>query len=303
MGWKTFFSFIFFLMVIFLLVLYWFIPFDNLEFGLKPKNSNFNINSSNSSNMQFYPNMRYSDSKISYKIENCTLQKKQDMEQAFEILSNQTLLNFYRISSDPEISVYCDSRNRIEKGLFIAGEGGPTNISLTNNFNVILNGQILLIKDSQCAQPNIALHELLHTLGFAHSSNPNNIMYAVSKCKQTIGLDIIEMINFLYSYPSYPDLTIENISAVMSGRSLDAKLNIKNYGLKDSEDFKILIYADEKLLKEIEMEPLEIGYGRIVSLEKILVTKIKIDQLRFLIKYDFEELDKEDNSVVLEIKK
>jgi len=74
--------------------------------------------------------MRYPNSKISYKIYDCPLQKKDNMKRAFEMISNKTILDFYSINSNEEISVTCDSKNKIEEGLFIAGEGGPTNMSI-----------------------------------------------------------------------------------------------------------------------------------------------------------------------------
>jgi len=217
MGWKIFFSFIFILFTISLLILYWFVPFKITEFGMKYGNSNFSLNNE-SGNMQFYPNMRYPNPKISYQIYDCPLQKEDNMEWAFEILSDMSILSFYPVNYNEEISVTCDSKNKIEEGLFIAGEGGPTNISKAGKFNVIFHGGILLIRESKCEKPNIAIHELLHSLGFNHSSNPNNIMYYISGCGQTIGEDIPELINELYSIPSYPDLSFENVSAVMHGR-------------------------------------------------------------------------------------
>ncbi len=275
MGLKIFLSFLFFIFCIGSLIVYWFIPFGTIEFGTKSSNSNFNVNQSG--DMQFYQNMRYSDSEISYNIYDCPLQKKNDMEKAFDIISNRSVLRFSSVDyGTSEISVTCDSKNRIEEGLFIAGEGGPSKIIKGNNFNVILRGEILLIRDSNCGNPNVALHELLHALGFNHSENSNNIMYPISKCKQTIGDDIFLLINKLYSTPSQPDLTFENVSAVMRGKYLDVNMSISNDGLKDSMESKIFIYADDKLVKEIELEELKIGYGRIISLSNLFVKQINV---------------------------
>jgi len=300
MGLKIFLSFLFFIFCIGSLIVYWFIPFGTIEFGTKSSNPNFNVNQSG--NMQFYQNMRYSDSEISYNIYDCSLQKKNDMKNAFDIISNRSVLRFssvdYGIS---EISVTCDSKNRIEEGLFIAGEGGPSKIIKGNNFNVILKGEILLIRDSNCGNPNVALHELLHALGFNHSENSNNIMYPISKCKQTIGDDIFLLINKLYSTPSQPDLTFENVSAVMRGKYLDVNMSISNDGLKDSMESKIFIYADDKLVKEIELEELKIGYGRIITLNNLFVKQINVNSLDFFIDYNFSELEKNNNRINLKL--
>jgi len=306
MFWKilfSFLSFLFILLVIFLLFFYWFIPFGTVEFALKPElRNNYNFSLEGFENMQFYTNMRYPDSKISYKIEDCTLQKKDDMKRAFEIMESQTILNFNLVNNNERIFVTCENKIKIEEDFFIAGEGGPTNITKTENFNVISHGSILLLRDSKCQNPNIALHELLHALGFDHSSNPNNIMYNLSKCNQVISGDIINTINELYSIQSYPDLSFENVSAALHGRYLDINISVRNNGLSDSEKTNLIIYADEKSIKEIELDPMEIGYGVTMTLGNIWIPKINVQELKILINSTFEELDKNNNIIRLEIK-
>ena len=156
-----------------------------VEFGSYTENSNFTLNAGSES-MQFYPNMRFPTNELTYRIEKCTLQKENDMKLAFQIIADKTSLEFFQVKSNEEIYVTCDSKTKIEDGLFIAGEGGPSNITQTDLFNVISKGNILLLRDSACPNPNIALHELLHVLGFDHSTNKNNVMYPVTNCKQTI---------------------------------------------------------------------------------------------------------------------
>jgi hypothetical protein len=319
MGLKIFLSFIFILFVVVLLVFYWFIPFGTIEFNVASDNYNFSLNTSDMENMQFYKNMRYPDSKISYKIYDCPLQKKNDMLEAFEIVSNNTILKFYpfdtgneefsgeenfseREISTEEISVTCDSEVKIEEGMFIAGEGGPTEVIGGEIFNIILHGKILLIKESTCERPNIAIHELLHVLGFNHSDNPNNIMYPFSKCRQTIGEDIPILLNQLYSVPSYSDLAFENVSAVMHGRYLDANVTVRNDGLRDSEKTKLEIYADENFVKEIDLDIIEMGYKKRIKLSNVWIKKTNFQELKFFINSSFNELEKKNNKIVLEIK-
>ena len=300
MGLKIFFGFLFFLLVVALLFIYWFFPLGGVvNFDFKPKNYNFSVNGED---MQFYSKMRFKEPEISYKIIQCPIKKKNDIEYAFEIVSNKTRLSFYPVSYGESISITCDSSAMVEGGLFIAGEGGPTNITKTENFNVILNGKILLIRESDCERPNIAIHELFHVLGFKHSSNLNNIMYNISKCEQVIGEDNINLLEELYSIPSYPDLAFENISSSMRSRYLDTNISIKNNGLQKSGPAKIIIYADEKNIKEIELKPIDIGYGITISLTNIFINKLNVDKLEYMIDSKFDELDKENNRAILEIK-
>jgi len=298
MGWKSFLAALVAVFLVALLFFYWVFPFETIDFTFSPKNYNFSLNAT-SADMQFYPNLRYSSKEISYKIEDCNLKKTDEMQRSFDIIESLTVLDFYSVDSDEEISITCDEKARFDGELFIAGEGGPINITKTENFNVIHKGAITLIRESKCENPNVGIHELLHALGFAHSENSNNIMYPVSKCSQTIGEDIPATINSLYSFPSLPDITFENVSATMSGRYLDLTFVIRNQGLADSEKGTVEIYADGKTIKEIEFDPVAIGYGRIITLTNIFIFQKRINELRFLIKTDFEELEKGNNEAIL----
>lgn len=302
MGWKLFWSLVAFLFLSSLLFFYFFIPYNKIEF-IGMKSSNFSLPTYDRE-MQFYPNMRYPSKEISYKIDDeCILKKKNDMGVAFSILEENTILDFYEVAENEEISIACSEKDIVEERLFIAGEGGPTKIIAGDKFNVIFYGTILLIRGSQCEKPNIALHELFHALGFNHSLNSGNVMYPVSNCNQEIGEDIPELINKLYSYPSYSDLGFAEASANMEGRYLNVNITIKNLGLRNSEKAEIEIYADEKLVKEIELEPINIGEGRIITLENVWIFNANIDTLDFIINSDFNELEKENNKITLKIKK
>jgi len=283
------------------LIFFYFIPINKINFTAPQSNSNFSATGNNS--MQYYPNMRFPETNISYKISGCPLQKENEMESAFGIIENLTTLRFYPVTDGEEISVTCEEENIPGEnfGFFIAGEGGPTNITKSGNFAVISYGQILLIRNSDCPKPNIATHELLHVLGFQHSTNPENIMYNVTNCDQTIGEDTIQLINNLYSTPSYPDLAFENVSATMSGRFLNLDLTVTNEGLTDAGNSILEIYADGNLAKELNLEPIKSGYGRIIHMENIWVPQINVKEIELDIASNFSELDKENNKINLEI--
>jgi hypothetical protein len=302
MGLKLILSLVFIIFVILLLVLYWFVPLSTTEFFLESEPSNFIVGET-SPVKQFYNNMRFPSRRISYNIGHCPLQKRDDTLRAFDIIKNKTILDFYEVNSNEEITVICESTAKIEGGLFIAGEGGPTNITKAGEFNVITHGKILLLRDSSCPTPNVAIHELLHVLGFDHSENPNDIMYAVSKCGQSIDLGVIETINTLYSIPSYPDLAFEKVSAVMRGKYLDTNISLRNNGFQISPITKIHIYGDGKFIKEIDLDSLDIGHGRVITLTNVWISQINVDELEFEIISNFDELKKQNNKVSLKIKK
>lgn len=309
MSWKSGLAFIIFILAAVSLTLYWVLPLGQIkEFGVSgPVNSNFTINASFEEEMQFYENLRYKKSDISYSVsDDCSLPKLDEIQRATEILENSTILNFYEVEDDAEIEVTCeDSVSRGERGAFIAGEGGVTRVVSSGDFSVILNGKVLLLRDTQCADPIVGIHEFLHALGFDHSDNPNNIMYPTVRCQQTIGEDIPAYIEWIYSFQTLPDLTIENASASIQGRYIDLALTVRNEGLEDAGNSKIVIYADGKEIKEFDVDSLEIGSGRKITLTNVPLSftqRTVHNEIEFLVEYDSEELDKNNNVVTLEIK-
>ena len=301
MALRQFFASFLALLLVALAFLYFLVPLNNIDFGgSSTRNYNFSTGGGNAS-MQFYPNMRYQTPDISYTISpDCPLQKTDEATRAFEILGNDTTLSFYPVSSGGQIAVSCQDKVIVtERNTFVAGEGGPVNITQAGNFNVIFNGTVLLIRDSQCAEPNIAIHEILHALGFVHSSNPKNVMYPVTSCDQTIGQDTIETIDQLYSVPGLPDLLFKNVSANLNGRYLDTSIVVFNYGLASSGPATLDIYADNSKVKTIDLPPMDVGDGRVITLTNIFVLQPSVKQVRFVINADFKELEKENNEAVL----
>jgi hypothetical protein len=292
---------IFISLLIISLLFFYFVPFNTLRFMPSSENNNFSL-SSVESKMQFYSNMRYPSNEISYKISDCTLQKENDMTEAFRIVENLTSLKFRPVLNNQEISITCQEKNRFDNDMFVAGEGGATKIIQSRNFNIILEGEILLIRNSECPKPNVAMHELFHALGFTHSSNPDNLMYNISSCGQTISNDMIDEINRLYMTPSEPDLIVENVYASMKGRFLSLNLSLVNIGLKAYDESKIVVYAEDNVIKEMDIPALDIGQGEIISFENIFVPQIGVKEITISAETSFVEIDKENNKIKLEIK-
>ncbi len=296
---------LFILIAVFLLWNYWFVPFN--EFSLsktKKTSSEFLTENITESKMQFYDNMRFPNKEISYKIDRCPLQKEDEMEHAFKIIENLTVLEFYPVAKNEEITVTCGQKVKIEEDFFIAGEGGPTDITKSGQLKVITHGRILLLRESQCPDPVIPIHELLHVLGFVHSPNPKNIMHNFSSndCDQEIGEEIPKLLNNLYSIPSRPDLVIIEAIPKIDGRYLNANITIRNQGLKESPKSKIVIYEDEKKLYDAEIEKLEIGYGTKIMLKNIKLERFSFKEIIFNIESNSTELETSNNKIIFEKK-
>ncbi len=276
---------------------------SSTEFTPQSESSSKSFQLGQIKDLQFYENMRYPESAISYNIGDCSIAKRDEAVRALNLLQEKTVLRFYPVAANEEISITCDSRSKIEGGFFIAGEGGPTNITKAGEFNVISKGTVLLIRESQCKNPNVGVHELLHALGFNHTTNPDDIMYPISNCNQEIQNYTIDLIDNLYSIPSYPDITFESVSAIMKGKYLDANMSIRNNGFEESPAAIVQIYADGGLVKEVNLDPLGIGHGIVISLKNIWIGQFNTEQLRFFVKTNFDELKKDNNEVTLKIKK
>jgi hypothetical protein len=89
----------------------------------------------------------------------------------------------------------------------------------------------------------------------------------------------------------------------MNGRYLDLEMTVKNFGLEESKPTLIKINMKDDTLKEIELEGLGIGNGKIISVSNVFVGKLNIEDIELVIDYSEKELDKENNKIILEINK
>jgi hypothetical protein len=272
-------------------------------FSNAPKNYNFSINSPiTESEAMFYPGIRFPENKISYKIIDCPIQKQDEMQNAIQFLEGQTILEFYKTESNEQITITCDSKERLDGKFFIAGEGGPTNATKIDHKYIIFNSKVLLIENSKCESPNIAIHELLHAIGLTHSKNRNNILYNISKCSQQIGDDTTDLINKVYSIPSLPDISIENASASINGDMLNLNITIRNLGYQPALPSTLLIFSQtNEQIKKFPLEIISIGYGTTITIQNIQLKNTNINKLILEIATPQDELDKGNNKIEINI--
>lgn len=262
-------------------------------------------NELNSNGIQFYPNMRYKDRTISFAISNsCDEKTRNSALKAFSMIDEKSIITFQeeKTFSNAEITVLCSeiAPKPEEEGHFVAGEGGPSEVINNTNFAVILSGRVSLFRANECDEPIVAIHEILHALGFDHNNNSNSIMYPLTKCSQNIDDYIIDSINTLYQYDSIPDLLIEKVKAQKVGRYLSFEVTLSNFGLKDSNNSELFIEIGGEIIKSFEIAQIEIGTRRILTVENIRVPKDS-SLVLFNLKYSQPELDKKNNDIEVKL--
>ncbi|MAG07778.1 hypothetical protein CMI46_03100 [Candidatus Pacearchaeota archaeon] len=255
--------------------------------------------------MMFYGNLRFADKKITYTVdEECSDSRKADMFEAFGILEEKTVLDFTQVSDGGQIQATCsDDFVQPDTKHFIVGEGGPNHIIDNGRYQIISNGTILLYTDDDCKNPLVSLHEILHVLGFQHSSNENSVLYSVSNCKQKFSNDIIDKINSLYEDPSLPDLVFKDVNVSKKGRYLSFGVTVINKGLVKSGNTNLSLFYNDNELDSFELEDFEVGRGKILNVENLKVPRA-LNEVVFVIDESNRvlEIDESNNRVVLSIK-
>lgn len=279
------------------------LPGETVSFGSYQAKFAANLSSEST---QFYPNMRFEDKKISYYIESaCSDIKRKDIESALNILSQKTILTFYESNNNPEINFLCSeiAPTPEQEGHFVAGEGGPTEIINDSVYSVILASKVSLYRSETCNEPQIALHEILHALGFDHNSNPGSIMYPITDCKQKLDDYITNEINTIYLVPSEPDLTIESANATESGRYIDFRVGMSNIGLKDVQNSTLSVLANNQVIRDFDMGSLEIGTMKFLNVSNLRGPS-DTSTISFIIKPtpDEPEINEMNNRVDLSVK-
>ena len=243
----------------------------------------FNINytqlereSSYLEGLQTYPNMRFDHTNLSYFPDSsCSGERVVRLEEAFSILEQRTgILNFFRGDENSDVTVTCsDEELKQEENMFIAGMGGAEGeLPFTGIYYLIPKGNVILYQDIGCDMPLVELHELLHVFGFNHSTNENSVMYPVASCNQVLTNDIITELKRLYSIPAFPDLYFSSVNATKQGRLLNLDFAVRNQGLKESGDFIVTLYSDNKEIYKKSFLSVKPGNGIIYSLQNLRVS-------------------------------
>ncbi|MEK6899056.1 MAG: CARDB domain-containing protein [Nanoarchaeota archaeon] len=229
----------------------------------------------NSQSKQFYNNMRFTDKQISYYFdERCSEEKINQLEKAFSIFEDETILELSQ-NSDGEIYIACSeiAPDPQTEGHFVAGEGGPTKVINGTKYAIILEGKISLFEDEECSRPNIAVHELFHVFGFDHNNDRKSILYPTLDCSQIYNQYLFDRINELYTTPSLPDLRPQNIELEKTGRYLKFSIEVSNDGLKEANQVDLDLFIDNEKTNTFELGDIDIGVKKIFSVENLRVPR------------------------------
>lgn len=274
----------------------------NLEYNTYVANATSNLPAKS---YQFYPNMRYINRTITYEIgKECSAQKRTSIEEAFSILEKETVLQFRQTTNKPEITFFCTniSPDPETKGHFVAGEGGPTQIINTTKYAAILSGKVALYRAEKCDQPIIALHEILHALGFDHTSDKQSIMFPITNCDQELDPFILNQINTLYVADPLPDVAIERVDAKALGRYLNFEISVANYGLINAENVTLSLFSGSNIIKTFPLEEIGFGQKKTLSASNVRIPR-GVENLIFSIALDQgeQELAFDNNRVTLRL--
>lgn len=261
------------------------------------------VNSSARS-LQFYPNMRFPSDQISYGFSSeCTQEKEDSVRGAFAILEEKTRLRFSP-SSSPQIMITCSelAPEPAIKDHFVAGEGGPTEIINGSVYALILAGKISLYREERCDSPHIALHEVLHVLGFDHNTNPRSILYPTLDCAQTLDTYFVDDLNRLYATPTQPDLVIIEATGNTSGKYLSFETLLENQGLANVDEVTLRVRADGRVVKDFSIGNLTMGTKKLLTVSNLNVGRgareviLEIDPLNAI-----TELHEDNNDLSLSL--
>ena len=240
-------------------------------------------------NLLSYDNIRFVSKDITYAFNsNCLPGRIEEVNQAFKLLSGETVLDFKRVALNEDININCINNTiRNNQEHHVVGTGGPVSLINTSKYYVISNGGINLYGNEFCESPNYAIHEILHVLGFSHSLNSKSIMYKILSCDQEITDEIIDELSVLYSDFTLPDLMIVETTFSKSGRYLELNTVVLNSGLASADDISITLYGNGRNLIDFNIGSFDIGVAKVINLDEIKVSR-KLSE--FILVVDDEDL-------------
>ena len=158
-----------------------------------------------------------------------------------------------------------------------------------------MKGKVSLYKNERCKETKLALHEILHVLGFDHNNNPKSIMYPVTGCDQTLDLYIINEINRLYSQDSLPDLAILKVDANKTYYGASFKISVINLGYVDAKETRVEIFAGQSRVANYSLGILLPGMTSTLEVKNLKIPK-STSSLKFYTTYnDSKELHLDNN--------
>lgn len=256
------------------------------------------VESDSSRATQFYPLMRFKSSSLTYTFDGCQETARSDVVRAFALFEENTPLRFSEQSAEGDITVLCERGNQEEhRGrYYVAGEGGPTLVLNTSLFTIIKKGSFTLYEDDECDEPHIAVHEMLHVLGFNHSANPNSILYPRLNCDQVVDEYLFDELNKLYSVPSKAELVIQYVESSKSGIYLSFFIEVENRGLADAEQATLALWNGNRLVDTFDLGSIDSGTIKKLRVQNIAMP-FKAQTLTFKIDPDntISELDENNN--------
>lgn len=125
---------------------------------------------------------------------------------AFREIQNETnkIVRFEQVESNGDIAINCKKDFNMNKtaGTYQVGDALISNLEGNRIINGELNFYIVsnTINAGSCSYADIEVHEILHTFGFDHTSEKNNIMNpVVSYCPTHLNEDILNKLLSTYN--------------------------------------------------------------------------------------------------------
>jgi len=254
--------------------------------------------------VQFYPNMRFNHDDLTYSLHpDCSLDKENRVREALFIIKSEVpVLSFREIVSEKaDILVACSPEAyEKEENLFIAGEGGPTNI-VNATIPIILKGKLTLYNDTGkvCDYPVTELHELFHVFGFDHINDTKSILYPFIECDQRITSDLGNALRELYQIEALPELYFKNVTASKSGRYLSFNVTISNDGLIDSLNTLLEVYVEGKFVQGFALNDVSFGGGQKFYVNNLRLPSRGVNEIELRLRSDNGDSNLNNNIVEL----